>query len=251
MRRLRSGAVAALVFLGTTAAGAYADQTIYAGPPTQYIAGNITINQGEKVTFTNVDTVTHDVIAQNRGPDGKPLFASVHTDPGGSEPVTGTEYLTTGSYEYYCSIHPYMTGTITVSSGGTPTPRPGTGGGSGSGAGPGAQQAATSPPAAAPSVSIEVLDTKLAAVRQRGALQVSVTANQPATVGLVARAGGTRIASGTARLAQAGSKTVALKLSRSGKKRVKRSSALTVSVSARAAGSSTVTATADTTMKLR
>src|SRR5260370_24211076 len=143
MRRLRSGAIAALAVLGTTAAAAYADQTIYAGPPTQYIGGDITINQGEKVTFTNVDTVTHDVTAQTKGADAKPLFASAHTDPGGSQPVAGTEYLTTGSYQYYCSIHPYMTGTITVSSGGTPTPRPGSGGSGSPGAGSGAQQSAT------------------------------------------------------------------------------------------------------------
>src|SRR5260370_2752007 len=114
MRRLRSGAIAALAVLGTTAAAAYADQTIYAGPPTQYIGGDITINQGEKVTFTNVDTVTHDVTAQTKGADAKPLFASAHTDPGGSQPVAGTQDPTPGSYPHHRSSHPYITGTLPV-----------------------------------------------------------------------------------------------------------------------------------------
>ncbi|HEV3229235.1 MAG TPA: plastocyanin/azurin family copper-binding protein [Solirubrobacteraceae bacterium] len=247
MGRLRKGVLAAVLVLGASAAIAYADQTIYAGPPTQFIGGNITISQGEKVTFTNVDVVTHDVTAQSKGPDGKAAFASAHTDPGGSQPVVGTEYLTTGSYQYICSIHPYMTGTITVTSNGTPAPRPGAGTG-GSAAPP---ATASSSSRSDVSIQVQVLDSKLAAVRKRHALQLSVSADRPATIGLVARVGKTIVASGTARISQAGSTTVSLKLTKAGAKLVKRVRTLTLSVSARAADSGASTSTAGATKKLR
>jgi plastocyanin len=125
MRRLRRIAVAVALVLGASAGVALADQTIYAGPPNQFIGGDITINQGDKVTFTNLDTVGHNVTAQQKGHDGKPLFASASAPTASSQPVVGTEYLKTGTYQYFCSIHPWMTGTITVTSSGTPAQRPG------------------------------------------------------------------------------------------------------------------------------
>jgi plastocyanin len=252
MRRLRNGGIAALVVLATMPVAAYADQTILAGPPTQYIAGDISISQGEKVSFTNLDTVAHDVTAKAVGPDGKPAFGSGSTNPAGSQTVAGTEYLTAGSYQYFCSIHPYMTGTITVTSSGTPAPRPG-----GSGPGPGgsapgpSQQASTSPARGAPSIHLSILDGRLAAVRRRGALHVSVSADQPATVAVSARSGKTVVAAGTARLSQAGSSDLSLKLTAAGTKLVKRAHALTVSVLARVAGSASSTSTAATSKTLR
>jgi plastocyanin len=63
MRKLIQSAAVALAVLGLAAAAAYADGTIYAAPPDQFFGGDITIAQGGAVTFTNVDTVTHDVTA--------------------------------------------------------------------------------------------------------------------------------------------------------------------------------------------
>ncbi len=125
MRRLRRIGIATAVVLSAGTGVALADQTIYAGPPNQFVGGDITINQGEKVSFTNLDTVEHNVTAQQKAPDGKPLFASAPTATGSSEPVAGTEYLKTGTYQYFCSIHPWMTGTITVTSNGSPAQPPG------------------------------------------------------------------------------------------------------------------------------
>jgi plastocyanin len=253
MHRLRNGGITALIALAAMPAAAAADQTIFAGPPTQFIAGDISISQGEKVTFTNLDTVTHDVTAKAVGADGKPVFGSALTDPVGSQPVAGTEYLTSGAYQYYCSIHPYMTGTITVTSSGTPAPRPGgapTPPPGGSGAAP-AQQASSSPARGAPSIHLSVLDTRLAAVRRRGALRVSLSSDQPATIGVSARSGKTVVAAGTARLFRTGSSDVALKLTAAGTRLVKRAHALTVSVLARAAGSAASASTAAATKTLR
>jgi hypothetical protein len=95
------------------------------------------------------------------------------------------------------------------------------------------------------------LDTRLAAVRRRGALRVSVSADQPTTIGVSARSGKTVVAAGTARLSQAGSSDVGLKLTAAGTKLVKRAHALTVSVLARARGSAGSAATTATTKTLR
>lgn len=258
MRRLGKGCIAALVALAAAAMAtafgaplAYADQTIYAVPSTQYLGGDISISQGEKVTFTNLDTVSHDVTAKLAGTDGKPLFGSAYTNPAGSQPVAGTEYLTTGSYQYFCSIHPFMTGTITVTGAGTPVPRPGGGGsGSGSGAASGPGSGSSAPSGTAASVHLKVLDTKLATVRKRGSLRVSVSADRAATIGLEARSGKTLLASGSAALSQAGTRNASLKLTAAGRKLVRRSHSLTVSVSARGTGSSAGAATAAATSTL-
>src|SRR3954465_10372811 len=120
-------ATAALgVFLAVAAAWA-SDQTITATPPNQFANTSVTIDQGDKVTFHNNDTVIHDVTARGKGSDGKPLFASETTSTGQSNPVKGVEYLTSGRYDFPCSIHPNMTGTLHVTSAGTPAQRPGGG----------------------------------------------------------------------------------------------------------------------------
>lgn len=129
MGRFWKIALAMALVTGATAAAALAsDQTIYAAPSDQYLIGDVTIDQGQTVTFTNLDTVAHNVTARRKGPDSKPLFTSVPTGAGSSEPVAGTQYLTTGTYQYVCTFHPWMTGTITVTSSGTPAKRPNSGG---------------------------------------------------------------------------------------------------------------------------
>ena len=90
--------------LGAT--NAWADGTITARPPNQFGSAVTTIDQGEKVTFQNMDIVGHDVTSNQTGDDGTPLFRSALVDPGSSGPVEGTEYLTTGSYDFFCSVHP-------------------------------------------------------------------------------------------------------------------------------------------------
>src|SRR4051794_23290422 len=125
---MRVAVATALAWLAL-AAPALADQTIYAGPPNQFFTTSVNIDQGEKITFTNLDTVEHDVTASTKGADGKPLFNSPLEGPGGSGDVAGAEFLTTGSYPFTCSIHPFMQGTVVVSSAGTPQQRPGAGGG--------------------------------------------------------------------------------------------------------------------------
>ncbi len=240
-------ALATVVAWLALAAPALADQTIYAGPPNMFYTGSVSIDQGEKVTFTNLDSVEHDVTAATKGADGKPLFNSPLEGPGGSGGVAGTEFLTTGSYDFSCSIHPFMHGTIQVTAAGTPKPRPGSGGGSGS-------QPAPAGPAGdtrKPSLKLKVLDASLAKVRKRRALALRVTSDEAVTVGLTARSGKTRLAATTVRLTKAGSRSVALKLTSAGARAVKRAKSLRVAVSARAADAASNTSTAAASRTLR
>jgi plastocyanin len=209
MSKLARGVVAALLVLLVSAGAAWADATIYAGPPNQFFQGDVTIAQGDAITFTNLDTVPHDVTASAKGSDGKPLFASTQAGPGSSAPVEGVEYLTSGSYPYICSIHPFMTGTITVSSEGTPKPRPG------GGPSP-AQQQQPAADTTAPGVSVKVLDTKRSKVRKRRSLQVAVTTDEPASVAITARSGNTVLAKGSAKLTKAGTRKLSVKLTKAG-----------------------------------
>jgi plastocyanin len=224
MSKLVRGAVVAVAVLAVGGGVAWADATIYAGPPNQFFQGDVTIAQGEAVTFQNMDTVPHDVTAQGKGSDGKPLFQSAQVSTGESAPVEGVQYLTSGSYPYICSIHPFMKGTITVSSEGTPKPRPGGGGGGG-----GSQAAADT---TAPSLSLKVLDTKRSKVRKRRSVQVSVTTNEPATVTVTATSGSKVLAKGTSKLNKAGTKKLSIKLTRAGLKAVKSRKPVSVTVTA-------------------
>jgi plastocyanin len=74
-----------------------------------YSPAAITVRAGDTVTWTNVDTTPgngHTVTSSGRGPLKSPSFGQ-----GGTFSYT---FSTTGSYAYYCAIHPDMTGTVTV-----------------------------------------------------------------------------------------------------------------------------------------
>ena len=115
-------AVVAISLLGATAA--WADETITTRPTNSFASAVTTIDQGEKVTLANYDIAGHDVVSERSGDDGKPLFRSEIINPGSSGPVVGTEYLTTGTYPFFCSVHPGMEATLEVTSAGTPAERP-------------------------------------------------------------------------------------------------------------------------------
>src|SRR3954471_24997935 len=123
-RRTRVTLVFTLLGLAVPAV-AWADKEIDAGPPNRFTTTDITMDQGEKLTFHNGDTVTHDVTSTQTGSAGKPLFKSAETDGGKSSTVDGAQYLTAGHYDFICSIHPNMKGTIHVTTNGTPAARPG------------------------------------------------------------------------------------------------------------------------------
>lgn len=68
---------------------------------------NITVKKGTKVTWTNQDSVRHNVVSDsgNGGPNG-PLL-------GKGESYSFT-FDTVGTFAYHCDPHPYMKATVTV-----------------------------------------------------------------------------------------------------------------------------------------
>jgi plastocyanin len=78
----------------------------------QFEPKDLTVNAGETITFTNDESIPHDVHKQS-GPGGD--FAS-GPDGGMQEGDTFELTLDTpGKYEYVCNVHaPGMAGTITV-----------------------------------------------------------------------------------------------------------------------------------------
>ena len=105
--------VVAVAAAGTVAVLATADDagTGAAGTDAVTIAGfaydpaTIEVDTGETVTWTNDDDVPHTVDA--RGGE----FSSGNLDPGDDFTFT---FDTAGTYDYFCAIHDFMAGTVTV-----------------------------------------------------------------------------------------------------------------------------------------
>lgn len=175
LRRLAPLTVAVVV-LGPAAAVAQADEEVTAVPFNRFSPASVTIDQGELLTFRNTDAASHNVTARERGSDGRPLFASRTITNGRTAEVEGVRFLTTGSYAFLCTIHPTMTGTLNVSTAGTPLPRP-------------------APDTRAPEVSAVVRRSTLARVSRSGRLAVNVVLDEAASLTLraTARVAGRRI----------------------------------------------------------
>lgn len=65
----------------------------------------LVVNRGATVTWSFQDSTQHNVTADNNA------FTSGDRTSGGSYSFT---FNSTGSYDYICSIHPYMKGNVTV-----------------------------------------------------------------------------------------------------------------------------------------
>lgn len=88
------------------------------------LPGAYTMDQGDKPQLQNIGANQHNVTAKFNGPDGKFLFESP-TIGTGDTTVDGTQYLTAGTYAFLCTIHPLsMQGALQVSGAGTPVARP-------------------------------------------------------------------------------------------------------------------------------
>jgi plastocyanin len=65
----------------------------------------IVVQAGTTVTWTNADDAPHTVVATTK------LFKSSALDTTDKFSFT---FATPGTYEYFCSLHPHMTGTVVV-----------------------------------------------------------------------------------------------------------------------------------------
>ena len=66
----------------------------------------VTVARGQTVTWVNDDDAPHTVVAE----DGK-SFRSKTLDTGDSFSFT---FMSAGTYGYFCSVHPHMTGKVVV-----------------------------------------------------------------------------------------------------------------------------------------
>jgi plastocyanin len=73
-----------------------------------FVPYQIEISSGESVTWNNVDSAAHTITSGIPGsPDG--VFDSGMVMSGQSFEFTFTE---SGEYDYYCMVHPWMTGKV-------------------------------------------------------------------------------------------------------------------------------------------
>jgi plastocyanin len=228
------------VLAGTLAAAgpAAADQRISATTRDQYSNPDVTIDQGEHVTFFNGDLFDpHSVTSTGRRPDGSTLFDSGVIRSGGESPVAGVETLPAGTYAFYCSVHSFMTGTITVrgGSGGPPPPPP----------------SDTSPPR----TSIAIGTGRLATVLRTARLPVRVSVDEGSSLALTAttRVGRRTVTVATSRLTVSGPtvETTRARLTRAGNRalRGRRSATLRVRATATDTAGNRAQATARRTLR--
>lgn len=178
--RLLALAAALAALLALPAPAAADKQIVTCTAANCFSPAEITMDQGEPLTFRNADLrpVRHDVQSKAMAPDGRgPLFSAPLLDSGMEAGVDGSQFLTTGSYPFVCTVHSGMEGTLVVTSAGQAEPRPAGGGGGSSD---------TTAPELRVRMSGSKSAEKLARKRRIGAV---VTSSEMADVAVVARIG--------------------------------------------------------------
>lgn len=226
VRRMAMAMLGAVLLLaGIAVTDAAAEKRIVAASPNRFTTPNVTMDQGERLIFENQDFVSHNVTSTQEGPDGQPLFRSP-TISRSEAFVEGSQYLTTGSYGFFCGIHPStMRGTLEVTSSGTPVPRP-----------------PPSPPpptedTTAPELELSILDRSLRTVLRRGALRVRASIDEAARVAATAQTRARRrtvtIASARATFGGRATRVLSLRLTRAGRQALRRVRRARITVAAR------------------
>ena len=101
----------ALAFGGTpTAAGPLDQRVVTLG--NEFIPAEITIVQGETLEYTNLEPTPHNLIALRLGEDGKPVFRTDTIGAATTVVVEGLDKIEPGVYDYTCTLHPRMLGTV-------------------------------------------------------------------------------------------------------------------------------------------
>ena len=80
-----------------------------------YDPDELKVKKGDKITVNNADTMPHTVTNGESGSDpnsGKLFDTSIIN--GGDSAEIDTSTVDAGAHPFYCMVHPYMTGTLTV-----------------------------------------------------------------------------------------------------------------------------------------
>ena len=115
MKTLLVATAAVLLTAGLAPARTSEEERIVEINKKAFEPARLEIKVGEKVTWKNHDLTEHTVTSRAKAarPDaqGKPLFDSGLLKPGETFSFT---FVKEGTYDYACTIHPGMTGTIVV-----------------------------------------------------------------------------------------------------------------------------------------
>jgi len=104
---------------GGAAGGGGTTLTILEGSSIQgspdYDPDELTVATGSEVTVTNDDTLPH-TVTSGTGPTDPNSAQSFDTSliNGGESATLSLAQVAAGQYDYYCMVHPYMTGKLTV-----------------------------------------------------------------------------------------------------------------------------------------
>jgi amicyanin len=98
-------AVAPLLAAAVLPVGAQNAQSSVAIDNFTFTPQRLTVKAGATVSWTNKDDIPHAIAAVNK------LFKSKTLDTDDAYSFT---FATPGTYDYFCSLHPHMTGTIVV-----------------------------------------------------------------------------------------------------------------------------------------
>jgi plastocyanin len=123
MPRLLTSLIASAALIAVPATTHAATSTIGTGVGNVFSAVDYSIDQGDSVTFSNTDDRPHNVMSFSLFGGGF-LFESETVRPGASGPVDGVEYVTSGTYAFFCSLHPGMEADLIVGPGGGAWSRP-------------------------------------------------------------------------------------------------------------------------------
>jgi plastocyanin len=197
------------MFSGVAVAGA-ADTITASLTCCTFAPGPYSQDLGEIPTFENPvgADAPHNVTSTTRGPDGGPLFRSQTIAAASSSPVDGTQYLTGGTYPFYCTLHGLsMSGELVVDGGkGEVVTRP--------------------------AIRASVAAQRLRAIRRSGVVTVAVRAlaGSP-VVNLQVKGGARTIASATGIKVNTGAtRKVRLRLTKAGRKAVSKGRRVVISV---------------------
>jgi plastocyanin len=97
-------AIAAAIFLLLGSAPARAEETSVTIDNFTFQPAQLTVKVGTTVTWKNHDDIPHAIVSAGK-------FRSKTLDTDDSYSFT---FTAAGDYKYFCSLHPHMTGTITV-----------------------------------------------------------------------------------------------------------------------------------------
>ncbi|MGK2956367.1 MAG: cupredoxin domain-containing protein [Solirubrobacterales bacterium] len=163
-----------------------------------FVDGPFEQTAGEIPNFVNPpDSTFHNVTSDKAGPDGEALFESDTVGADTTVPVIGAQYLGVGTYHFTCTLHGSgMSGDLVVT-GGTPVARP--------------------------KISVAIPSQKLKTVRKTGKIKVKVKGLSKASGVRLAVNKGKQVLGAASKISVStgATRTVSVKLTRSGKKAIR------------------------------